>query len=79
MIWGIVIALVVVVGAVFAALRWRKTEEKPDFLFRVNCPRCKQRVGYRKHQIGHKAMCPNCFQDFAFPAEAAAPKPPDEQ
>jgi LPXTG-motif cell wall-anchored protein len=46
--------------------RLRKPQEEPVYHFR--CPGCRRKLKYRARQAGHRGMCPQCRQQWTFPA-----------
>jgi DNA-directed RNA polymerase subunit RPC12/RpoP len=64
-----------VLAAILGAIKYRQWAARPkgDSTFHFKCPKCKQRLGYRTAQVGHKGACPRCRSQFVFPV----PKPDD--
>jgi hypothetical protein len=62
------IGIPILLGAavLFFVLRARKPAEEEAVYTR--CPGCKRRLRYMPRQVGHKAMCSHCKEQFVFPA-----------
>jgi hypothetical protein len=66
--------LVLAVGGFLLLRRVRRPKEEPVLHF--NCPGCRQRLGYRVRQAGHKGQCPRCKRSITFPVAAGKPASP---
>ena len=66
--------IVLLVGGIFAWLRWRPREE--TFLV-FRCPRCDQKLRYLASKAGRRGMCTRCGRNSILPtdSEAAADLP----
>ncbi len=59
-----VLALTLVI-ALYRQSRPKQKDEGERFYFK--CPKCKQRISYKKRQVSHRGMCGRCKQRFLFP------------
>jgi hypothetical protein len=66
--------LVLAVGGFVVLRANRRPKEEPILHF--TCPGCRQRLGYRARQAGHKGQCPRCKRPITFPVagKPASPK-----
>lgn len=67
MLFVLATALGVGVG-VYLFVRSRRGKEDPTYHF--TCPNCRQRLGYKKRQVGHAGSCPRCGGRLTFPSTA---------
>jgi hypothetical protein len=66
---GVTIALIAAALLALAGgywwLRRRAAPQEPAYHFR--CPRCRRRLHYGAHRVGHRGICPQCRHRFIFP------------
>jgi hypothetical protein len=62
---AVTVLLLAVVGSVIVLRNRRRPRAEPIEHFQ--CPHCRQRLGYRRNQAGHKGACPRCRKAITFP------------
>ena len=60
--------LVAIMAGVWFVGRPRPEDPEEDFLY-INCGKCKQRIRFRRDQVGQRAMCRRCKHTFTYPEE----------
>jgi hypothetical protein len=60
--------LLVIMAAVWFISRPRAHDPEDDFLY-INCGKCKQKIRFRRDQVGQRAMCRRCKHTFIYPQE----------
>ena len=58
--------LIAVMGAILLLTRRRHSDGEEEFFY-FNCPKCKQKIRYREHQVGVQAQCRRCRKAFVYP------------
>jgi ribosomal protein S27E len=62
----LLVEVVLLMGAIWYVTR-KKTADVEEEYFYFNCPKCKQKIRYRQHQIGVTAQCRRCRKAFVYP------------
>jgi hypothetical protein len=52
------------------AIRWPRGRRRDEPVGYCRCPHCRQKLRYRAHQVGGRALCPSCVRAFHFPRPA---------
>jgi hypothetical protein len=71
-IFGVFIVLAVSVLLAPRLRGWRKKKEEEFYYF--FCPGCKRKFRYRPSQVGHRAKCTQCDQQWVFPPVSQSKK-----
>jgi len=62
----LLVEVVLLLAAIWYITR-KKSEDGDEEFFYFNCPKCKQKIRYREHQVGVQAQCRRCRKAFVYP------------
>jgi ribosomal protein S27E len=62
------VELLAIMAVLWFVSRPRTHDPEDDFLY-INCEKCKQKIRFRRDQVGQRAMCRRCKHTFIYPEE----------
>jgi len=62
----LLVEVVILLAAIWYVTRPKALHGDEEFFY-FNCPKCKQKIRYRQHQIGLQAQCRRCRKAFVYP------------
>lgn len=64
----VIAELLAIMAAIWFVSRPRPQDPEDNFLY-INCGKCKQKIRFRRNQVGQRAMCRRCKHTFIYPEE----------